>query len=80
MMEPQKYGKIEILVIIGEIATTKLEFLDSTLTLQGNFLIVTTEKINLKTNETEEFNITATSRIWNLDELAGYKTYNNNTK
>jgi len=79
-MEPQKYGKIEILVIIGEIATTKLEFLDSTLTLQGNFLIVTTEKINLKTNETEEFNITATSRIWNLDELAGYKTYNNNTK
>jgi hypothetical protein len=77
------FNKIEVFIKNGTISVNKLEYFDSSIIISGNFIIISKQKINLKTKEDEVFSIEITNKTYELSDINGYKTYqynNNNLK
>ena len=76
-MSTETFGRIEVLLQTGKESITKLEFFDSGLLISGNYLIITKQEIDLKTEPDEEFNVRTINRVFKLETISGYKTYKN---
>ncbi len=62
----EKGRKIDVIVKINDLGGSKIEFLNSTLKLSGNNLIITTLTDDGKM-----------SKVFNLSEISAYKQYYN---
>jgi hypothetical protein len=71
----QIFKKIELLLVFDEknqIATTRVEYDDAMMMFTSNHLII------IKSATDEELNVTTTGKLFELNEIAAYKTYHYN--